>query len=115
MRLTVPFSAVRRWLRDIPVMWSLAAIRAYMVEARAEASLGMNAGDAAVMAVCAFAFIFVVAVTQVDASHDLGAQHDETALTPPARATGARQQESECMVKVSPGATDLVSRCRPWV
>lgn len=112
MRLT---SALSRLVRDFALFWRLAELRARLAKYRAETSLGMNAGDAAVMAVGAFALLFVVAVTQVDASPDLGHQHDATALTPPARAAGARQQESECKVKEAPGPTDLVSRCRPWV
>jgi hypothetical protein len=112
MRLTSPFSAVLRWLRDIPVMWSLAAIKAHMAEARAEASLGMNAGDAAVMAVGAFALLFVVAVTQVEASPDLSAQIDANTSQPPACTKGV-QQLGEADSPQAP--SHLVKRCGPWV
>lgn len=105
-------STLTRWVRDFPVMWSMAAIKAYMFEARAEASLGINAGDAAVMTVGAFALLFVVAVTQVEVSPDLSAQIDANTSPPPACTKGV-QQLGEADIPQAP--SHLVKRCGPWV
>lgn len=106
-------TSLRRLGRDFAVFWRLAELRGVLACARVEARTGVNAGDAAVMAVGAFALLFVLAVVQGDASPVLAEQHDATTLTPPARATGARQQE--CEAQEAPGPQQLVTQCAPWV
>ncbi len=107
MRLT---SALSRLVRDFALFWRLAELRARLAKYRAETSLGMNAGDAAVMAVGAFALLFVLAVVsseQPEPAEQLACSHIQ------ARTKGVRQPVDS--VQEAPGPQQLVTQCVPWV
>lgn len=107
MRLT---SALTRMARDFAVFWRLAELRGVLACARVEARTGVNAGDAAVMAVGAFALLFVLAVVsseQPKPAEHLACSHIQ------ARTKGVRQPVDS--VQEAPGPQQLVTQCAPWV
>lgn len=106
-------STIFRMVRGFAVFWRLTELRGVMACARIEARTGINAGDAAVMAVGALALIFVLAVVQGDASPGMSAPQGNARIQTPARANGARQQE--CEAKEDQGPRPLVKQCGPLV
>jgi len=108
-------STLSRIARDFALFWRLAELRGVLACAGIEARTGVNAGDAAVMAVGAFALLFVLAVVQGDASPGPVVQQDAISLDVPARATGARQQKCEELEAPQEPRIAVVGQCGPWV
>lgn len=111
MRLT---SILSRMASDFAVFWRLAELRGVLACARVEARTGVNAGDAAVMAVGAFALLFVAAVVSSDQpqpTEQLACSHIQ------ARTKGVRQPMET--VQEAPGSAAVeavrVGQCGPWV
>lgn len=107
MRLT---SALGRMARDFALFYGLASLRARLLGTRIAAAVPITA-NAIVLAVSIFAVLFVAATLagEHQPRMDLISCDQAASLHTPARAKGARQQESE--MQENPGP----SRCGPWV
>lgn len=100
MRLT---STLSRLAGDV-------GLRVRLLLCQAEASMGTNSGNTAVITVGAFAVLFVLAVISSEQHPQV---EQQTCTQAPARATGARQQVDEELE--SPGPHVVGSHCVPWV
>lgn len=103
-------TSLRRLGRDFVLFWRLAELRGVLACARVEARTGVNAGDAAVMVVGAFALLFVLAVVsseQPKPAEQLACSYIQ------ARTKGVRQPMDS--VQEAPGPQQMVKQCAPWV
>lgn len=107
-------ATLSRVSRDFAVFWRLAELRGVLACVGIEARTGVNAGDAAVMAVGAFALLFVLAVVsseQPKLAEQLACSHIQ------ARTKGVRQPMET--VQEAPGSAAVeavrVGQCGPWV